>query len=259
MGAALAMPTGATSFDIDLQMDATKFNANAFKASVLSAANNPVNAKVEIESVTFNVDVQYSFAETVTSRTLLIIIMKGSVATTAAVAERQVKVVLKTTRRLNVNEVFGEVLSQLLEAFVPPDPHDSFPGRRSEDGRRLATTVTAQISTNNQTAVKSITTNVADPTIVQQAMQSSGTSSTVTVAQEPTTSVKLKARIISGRSTPVAMPNITLLQAMLSDALDTQVDVRVDNLEKTSSAFQSLTSPLLLWGIVLLSSCWTQH
>lgn len=254
MGGGLDAPTGTTSFDMELQMDATKFNENEFKASVLAAADSPVNAQVEIDSIAYHVDVQYSFEGTVTSEQAT-----SSVATAASVDESQVTVTLSNIRRLDEHEVSEEVLSELLEFYVASDfPQLSFPRRRGEDGRRLATTVDARISTANQSHVETITTGVADPSKVQQAMEASGVSSTVTLAKAPTHTVKVSTRIVSGTSAPVALPDSMTLQAKLSDGLGTEVGVTVANIEEVSSAVESVVSPLL-WGIIILSSCWTRH
>eukprot|EP00930_Biecheleria_cincta_P085376 TRINITY_DN7477_c0_g1_i1.p1 TRINITY_DN7477_c0_g1~~TRINITY_DN7477_c0_g1_i1.p1 ORF type:complete len:161 (+),score=9.84 TRINITY_DN7477_c0_g1_i1:102-584(+) len=109
-----------------------------------------------------------------------------------------------------------------------------------------ATTGPRSLRLAGRTAVQGITNNVADPDRVKQAMQAEGVSSSVTVARAPTHTVAVSTRIVSGTSEPVSIPDSTKLQSQLSTDLGTEV----------ASAFQPVVSPLL-WGIILLSSCWT--
>eukprot|EP00930_Biecheleria_cincta_P085387 TRINITY_DN7477_c0_g6_i1.p1 TRINITY_DN7477_c0_g6~~TRINITY_DN7477_c0_g6_i1.p1 ORF type:complete len:1106 (+),score=123.62 TRINITY_DN7477_c0_g6_i1:406-3318(+) len=250
MGGITDQPVGTTSFDTELSMDVAKFNADSYKASVLAAASDPVNAVVEIDSISFNVIVQYSFDGAVTQGQT-----KSSVAAAASVPASQVSVTVSNTRRLAENEVSEDTMSEFLEFYVTSDaPRPPLPRRLGKGGRRLPSTADARVSTTNQTAVDGIANNVADPDRVKQAMQAEGVSSSVRVARAPTLTVAVSTRIMSGTSEPVSVPDSTTLQRQLSTDLGTEVGVTVTNVHQVASAVQSVISPLL-WGIVLLSSC----
>lgn len=252
MGGSADQPVGTTSFDVELNMDATKFSTATYKASVLAAASDPVNAVVEIDSISFTVNIQYSLEGVVTESQAT-----SSVAVAAAVPESQVAVTVSNTRRLAENEVSEETTLELLEFYVASDAPRPLQARRlSEGGRRLPSTADARISTTEQSAVEGITNNVADPSRVQQAMQAAGVSSSVTVARPPVHTVAVSTRIVSGTGQPVSAPDSTNLQSQLASDLGTEVGVTVANVQEVASAIQSVVSPLL-WGIILLSSCWT--
>lgn len=213
-------------------MDASLFDAIAYKASVLESAGSPVNAQVEIDSVNYHIEVQYSLDSAVNENQAV-----TSLASAASVPESQVSATLSAARRLD------EKAASLWKIVV---------------GRRLATTVDVRVSTTAQDEVTSITDAVGNTGVVQNAMRAQGVSAGVTVAQSPTHKVSVSTRILSATSAPVSPPDTTSLATQLSYQLGTDVAVTVSSVQQTSSCSRAGAS-LLLWCVILSAFSMGKH
>lgn len=211
-------------------MDASQFDVSAYKAGVLASAGSPVNADVEIDSVDYHVEVQYSFSTSVNENEVA-----RSVSSATSVPESQVSV-LSASRRLNMNTGLGT----------------------SGVGRRLPTSLEIRVSTSQQEQVQAIVAGAGDHAAVQQGLQAQGVSADVDVAQPPKQKVSVRTRILAGSPKPVSAPDSASLATHLSSHLGTDVSVTVDSVSQQSSASQTVAS-LLVWGIVFLISSSVQE
>jgi hypothetical protein len=169
--------------------DVTKFDQQKYLEALVGTGAGTV----EVESIDYEVSVGFSFDGIFSEAQA-----KSAIASTSGVDESAVSITtLAGSRRLHA--------------------------------RRLATSVTATIRTEDATAVEDIATKSGDVSLVQQSLADQGAAVTVAVTSEPQKAVKVTTVLKSapGEEAPAA-PSAADLGTKLAESLNVSIQVAID-------------------------------
>eukprot|EP00931_Biecheleriopsis_adriatica_P035343 TRINITY_DN2033_c0_g1_i2.p1 TRINITY_DN2033_c0_g1~~TRINITY_DN2033_c0_g1_i2.p1 ORF type:complete len:983 (+),score=121.99 TRINITY_DN2033_c0_g1_i2:1038-3986(+) len=211
-------PTTSIKFSITLEFDnASSFNATAFLQGIASALG--VNATdVKMDSLHFEIQVEYNFSQSMTEEELEFIILQA--AGVDPNANARVQVVIRNVRRLA--------------------------GMRRLSSNGIS--VQANIISQDATAVDRIASNVEDMSLLTDAMESRGIMNVVPKVTAPAkTTVVAVTALKDVESGAVKVPSTDELSTELGNAMGVNITATVQAVQKayevTSTTSQSLAGP----------------
>jgi len=216
-----------TSFEASLSIaNTSKFDKDKF-LDALATTMGVNGSSIEIESINYEVKVGYSFPAVVSEAAAV-----SAIANTTGVPESAVSVVIVSA------------------------------GTRRLAGRRLATSVTATIKTDDASAVDGIAAKSNDTVMLQQSLAAVGVEASPAVTAEATKAVTVQTKVTAPTNVPLEAPLPQELSTVVSDKLGVQVEASVSGVEVTSvtgeesttAAASTTTAPLVPGGGVTMSN-----
>eukprot|EP00931_Biecheleriopsis_adriatica_P030214 TRINITY_DN1782_c0_g1_i1.p1 TRINITY_DN1782_c0_g1~~TRINITY_DN1782_c0_g1_i1.p1 ORF type:complete len:975 (-),score=178.26 TRINITY_DN1782_c0_g1_i1:91-2946(-) len=188
-----------TKFGTSLSMaNASKFDKGKF-LDALAETMGVNGSSIEVESISYEVKVGYSFPALVVEATAI-----SAIANTTGVPKTAVSVVI-------VSE-----------------------GSRRLAARRLSTSMTATIKTEDASAVDGIAAKLNDTVMLKQSLAAVGVEASPTVTAEPTKAVVVQTLFTAPGNVALEAPSPQQLSAAVSDKLGVDVEATVSDVKVTS-------------------------